>query len=516
MKFKTKIWMLPVCAAAVFVVGCLISYAVGTSTSATLERLRQQDYPALEVITKIERNVENFRLTLQAAAAEGDEDKLKDLQTLAAATLGSVDALANIEGQGELAAQLRQGANAYQNAGLGAIGAMLGKKDVGDQLTQMQKHMAALDGQIAASKQQAAQTVESTQDALATGVRRSLMVVLGTCLAALLTLGVASKLIVASVWKDLGDEPTRLSQAMRSIAEGDLSPGVASAAAGAHVGSMSAALGGMVAQLRRTIGQIRQAVESINTASSEIASGNQDLSARTESTASNLQQTASAMEQLTSTVGQTAESAVQARTVVGTAAQAAQRGGDIVTQVVTNMTEINAASRKITDIIGVIDGIAFQTNILALNAAVEAARAGEQGRGFAVVASEVRSLAQRSAQAAKEIKTLIGVSSEKVESGTQLVNDAGAAMREIVAGVQNVTSIIAEISDAASEQSLGIGNVNQAVAQLDQMTQQNSALVEQSAAAAGSLREQAQQLADAVAVFRVGAAFHQELKAISH
>jgi methyl-accepting chemotaxis protein len=203
-------------------------------------------------------------------------------------------------------------------------------------------------------------------------------------------------------------------------------------------------------------------------------------------------------------VRHSADSAQQANQLASAAAQSAQRGGEIVSQVVTSMDEINAASRKIGEIIGVIDGIAFQTNILALNAAVEAARAGEQGRGFAVVAGEVRTLAQRSAQAAREIKTLIGASSEKVESGANLVRDAGQSMQEIVAGVRRVTDIIGEISAAAVEQSGGIGQVNQAVSELDRMTQQNAALVEQSAAAASSMREQASKLAQAVATFRIG------------
>jgi len=256
--------------------------------------------------------------------------------------------------------------------------------------------------------------------------------------------------------------------------------------------------------LRQVVGDVRLSSASIENASREVAMGNADLSVRTEQTASNLQQTASSMGQLTGTVGQSADSARQASQLASSAAEVAQRGGQVVAQVVTTMHEINASSKKIGDIIGTIDGIAFQTNILALNAAVEAARAGEQGRGFAVVASEVRSLAQRSAQAAREIKALIGASVEKVDSGSRLVADAGSTMTEIVASVQRVADIIGEVMAAATEQSQGIGQVNGAVAQLDQMTQQNAALVEQSAAAAESLKEQAQRLATLVATFNVG------------
>jgi methyl-accepting chemotaxis protein len=237
-------------------------------------------------------------------------------------------------------------------------------------------------------------------------------------------------------------------------------------------------------QLSALVGQVRKASDNIHTASNEVASGNADLSARTEQTASNLQQAASSMEQLTGTVKHSADAATQASQMAGSASEVARRGGEVVGQVVATMDEINHASRRIGDIIGVIDGIAFQTNILALNAAVEAARAGEQGRGFAVVAGEVRSLAGRSAEAAREIKALISASVEKVESGSRQVQDAGQTMNEIVASVQRVTDIIREISAAASEQSQGIGQVNASVGHLDQMTQQNAALVEQSAAAA--------------------------------
>jgi methyl-accepting chemotaxis protein len=272
-----------------------------------------------------------------------------------------------------------------------------------------------------------------------------------------------------------------------------------------ELGDLLRALSEMQSSLHQVVTQVRSATDSISTASTEIATGNQDLSQRTEQTASNLQETASSMEQLTGTVKQSADSARQANQLAASAAEVAARGGNVVSQVVTTMDEINASSKKISDIIGVIDGIAFQTNILALNAAVEAARAGEQGRGFAVVASEVRSLAGRSAEAAKEIKGLIGASVDRVEAGSRLVAEAGTTMNEIVGSVQRVSDIIGEITAASSEQSDGIGQVNTAVTQLDQMTQQNAALVEESAAAAESLKQQAKSLAQVVATFRLSA-----------
>ncbi len=287
-----------------------------------------------------------------------------------------------------------------------------------------------------------------------------------------------------------------------SIARGDLTVKI-DTARGDEFGDLMRSLDSMARSLGQMVNQVRLSTDSIAVASAEIASGNNDLAQRTEHTSGHLQSTASAMAQLTSTMQQSTGSARQAGTLVANASAVAIKGGEVVRRVVVTMGEINLSSRKISDIIGVIDGIAFQTNILALNAAVEAARAGDQGRGFAVVASEVRSLAKRSADAAKEIKVLIGTSVDKVASGTQLVSDAGATMDDIVQSVRKVTEVIAEISAASAEQSAGISHVNNAIGNLDQMTQQNAALVEQSAAAAESLRQQSVQLAQTVAAFKV-------------
>ncbi len=322
--------------------------------------------------------------------------------------------------------------------------------------------------------------------------------------AASFVLGIgAALLITRSVLAQIGGEPAEAKRIVGEIAQGNLAVSIALRAGDRD--SLLAAMQGMKDRLAAIVSQVRASSDSIATGSSQIASGNADLSQRTEEQASNLQQTAASMEQLSGTVKTSAATAAQANQLASGASAAAAHGGEMVGHVVETMQEISAASKKIADIIGTIDGIAFQTNILALNAAVEAARAGEQGRGFAVVAGEVRTLAQRSAEAAKEIKTLIGASVDKVEAGARQVNDAGASMNEIVAQVQRVSQMIGELSNAATEQSSGIGQVNDAMTQLDQVTQQNAALVEQSAAAAESLKQQADQLVRAVAVFKLAA-----------
>jgi len=353
--------------------------------------------------------------------------------------------------------------------------------------------LKALDGLAARSAAEAHQAAVEAHAAS----RRAGVLMLGT-----LALALAAS-VLSTLWIARRNR-RRLAvavQAAEAIAAGDLTVRV-DAGGGDEVARVLASVGHMQERLRDTILRIREGVQSVASASSEIAAGNANLSARTEQQASSLQQTAASIEQMTGSVGHSAESARQAKELAGNASAVAQQGGRAVGDAVATMEEIRASSGRMADIIGVIDGIAFQTNILALNAAVEAARAGEQGRGFAVVASEVRSLAQRSAQAAKEIKALIDASVQKVATGSDLVGAAGTTMTDILSQVQRVDQLVNEISASATEQSSGIGQVNAAVSQIDHMTQQNAALVEQSAAAAESLRSLAEQLAQTVAVFR--------------
>jgi methyl-accepting chemotaxis protein len=414
--------------------------------------------------------------------------------------------MADQGGDGGKTSPIEEGLNGYTELATPVLrqltsGAITSVSDANNQLGPAKKVAHAMEQELPklkdrlAQEEQAANTERSRVTHLAY-VIVAVILALAVAVVAPLTLG-----NMVSICRPI-DQARDFAQ---QIATGNLIPQSIDVSHRDEPGVMLHALVAMQVSLRTIVGEVRQATDNISTASRQIAAGNHDLSSRTEQTASNLQETAASIEEIASTVRQSADSARQANLMATSAAEVASRGGVVVSQVVATMEDINASSRKIVDIISVIDGIAFQTNILALNAAVEAARAGEEGRGFAVVASEVRSLAQRSAEAAKEIKALIGASVDKVEAGSRLVGDAGATMTEIVSSVQHVSSIIHEITTASSEQNTGIGEINTAIANLDQMTQQNSALVEESAAAAESLKDQAAALAGLVSTFRLSA-----------
>jgi methyl-accepting chemotaxis protein len=360
---------------------------------------------------------------------------------------------------------------------------------------QQSRYFEQLDKFIAS---QNAAMRQAGQDAAAITRRTQMLILMLAAAACALSLGVAF-LSTRSITRPLA----QVVQIARRVADGDLTSDIGVDSRD-EAGQMMEALRHMNASLIRIVGEVRSSTESMSGVSGEIASGNLDLSSRTEAQASSLAQTSSSMRELTDTVQQNADNARQANALAGKASEVAARGGSVVSHVIATMGSITQSSKKIVDIIGVIDGIAFQTNILALNAAVEAARAGEQGRGFAVVAAEVRSLAQRSAAAAKEIKLLIGDSVDKVHEGSHLVEQAGVTMAEVVESVRRVTDIMSEITAASVEQSAGIAQVSQTIVEMDQTTQENAALVEEAAAAAAAMQEQAARLARAVSVFKLG------------
>ncbi|MFG6414549.1 methyl-accepting chemotaxis protein [Roseateles sp. DC23W] len=501
---------------AVAGIGGLIGFS-GIQKSAQINDLATQMYDR-EIAGMLHASEANMQLLLAgrgirtailAATQAERQDALQRVgERLAQAReeLGQARGFFSTEEGRKLVDDANAALQAY-TAGLRTVGSVLETENLADARASTAKMLEArklaeradeLLGQLVTRKRDDARALNETTDRIYTEIRWLLAsLTVGGVLAGV----VIGWLLTRSLTRSLGGEPADVARAAVAIASGDLTTPINRSRA--RPGSVVAAMGDMQQALRDVVGSVRQASDSIATGAGQIAAGNADLSQRTEEQASNLEETAASMEELTSTVQNSADSSRQATQLAREASEAARRGGSVVGQVVTTMGEINDSSRRIFDIIGVIDGIAFQTNLLALNAAVEAARAGEQGRGFAVVAGEVRTLAQKSAGAAKEIKHLIQDSVAKVDSGSQLVDAAGQAMEDIVTRVQRVSDLIGEITAATLEQTAGIGQINEAVTQLDSVTQQNAALVEQSAAAADSLNMQTRQLVQAVAVFKL-------------
>ncbi|KQM76039.1 methyl-accepting chemotaxis protein [Xylophilus sp. Leaf220] len=460
----------------------------------------------------VARAVRNMALLTDAAQMEAEKKRTAEARTANTATIAALSKTITSSNGRALLAEVEKLRTPYNQTVDKAMAlAIGGKRDEARDvlLNEVRPTQSALFASLETLNKYQRELMQSAVDqsernAASAGLTMLVVAALAAVLGALLAWAITRRVKV-----QLGGEPAYAAAIAQEVARGNLAVDVLLKKGDST--SMLAAMELMRGSLSRVVSEVRQGSESIATGAGQIATGNADLSQRTEEQASNLQQTAASMEEMNSTIKQNAETVRTATQMAQSASTTASRGGEVVGEVVRTMEDISASSRKIGDIIGVIDGIAFQTNILALNAAVEAARAGEQGRGFAVVASEVRSLAQRSATAAKEIKTLIGESVEKVDAGTRLVGEAGTTIGEVVDQARRVADLIGEIGAATHEQSQGISQVSDAVNQLDQVTQQNAALVEESAAAADSLNHQAARLVDVVSVFRLDASTAQAL-----
>jgi methyl-accepting chemotaxis protein len=503
MSIKRRIWALPVISTIIFGLGVAVSASIATGALNSIHMTESVDFPALGASKALAAEIEAVTNGLRDAVSEGDKARVPQLNELAGKVRGRLGEIGKIDGQEASAKRLSKEFEDYYAPALSSAKIMLELEQGDAQATvgKMQGALTTLNADVAKFNESAQQQFKAGIERSASKVRSVVTSIVITALIVILALAVVSWFVVRTIWQQLGGEPEYAREIAQGVAAGDLSMEIRTEQG--DTGSLLVALKEMRARLATMVAEIKTSAETISMASAEIASGNADLASRTESQASSLGNTTRAMDSLTDTVRANAANANQANELVVSATSIATRGGEVVGNVVQTMGSISESSKKIVDIISVIDGIAFQTNILALNAAVEAARAGEQGRGFAVVAGEVRTLAQRSAAAAKEIKELITASVSKVTAGTALVDEAGATMDQIVNSVRKVHDIMAEISEAGQRQSQGIEQIGRAIDDMDQTTQQNAALVEEASAAAESLSDQTVQLSNALAVFKL-------------
>ncbi len=506
MKFSSRITAFGVTPAVIFIVALLSSIGALMNAQREFHRYTQTEQAVEQSLAEMYAQGLQMGQAMRNILLDPQNPKAFDNLKTAEKDYNAAFARAQTSAQGsELEAALsklpalRAAQKLAQDKVLGLVAANTDAKEVINK--EETPAWRELKAELLKQGKAATQVSQATYARVSSTISMAVAVSIGLAvLAALVTL-VLSLRMMSTLRKELGGDPAAARAALQAIAQGDLDTRIDNQGGSE---SLMGVMAQMDASLKKLVTEVRDSASSIATASSEIAQGDADLSARTESQAAALEQTSASMEQLSDTVKQNANNAAQANQLALNASAVAVQGGEVVAQVVDTMRGINEASRKISDIISVIDGIAFQTNILALNAAVEAARAGEQGRGFAVVASEVRSLAGRSAEAAKEIKTLINTSVERVEQGSALVDQAGTTMHDVVTSIKRVTDIVGEISAASNEQSMGVSQVGEAVSQMDQVTQQNAAMVEEMAAAAASLKAQAQDLVQTVSVFKLG------------
>ncbi|WEM94194.1 methyl-accepting chemotaxis protein [Telluria mixta] len=503
MSIKRKIWALPAVSILVFGLGIGASSMIATDALHAIDRTARLDYPLLDLTKTLTQEVGAVADGLRDAVGEADRARLGQIAVQAATVRTRLVRLAGMEGQRAAGDRLGKEFDAYYGPALTSARIMLDmeKGDVQAEVESMQKAQRVLQADLARTSEDARRQFQAGIGRSAAGVQDVLWTMVLTALLVVGGLVAVSWFVVKAIWREMGGEPEYARAIAQAVARGDLSMEIRAARAD----SVLAALGEMRTRLATLVAGIKVSADTIASASAEIARGNADLAGRTLAQADDLDLTSRSMRELTGTVEQNTASVSEAGRLAASASRIATRGGAVVDSVVATMGAINASAGRIVDIIAVIDGIAFQTNILALNAAVEAARAGEQGRGFAVVASEVRNLAQRSAAAAKEIKVLIGDSVAKVDAGCALVDEAGATMQQIVASVRKVETIMDEISEAGARQAAGIAQIGRAIGSMDGMTQQNSALVEEAAAVAEALSGQTAHLTGALAVFRLEA-----------
>jgi len=506
MRFKHRIWLLPIMTAVIMSAGIAVNSRITSRASDALARAEKVQYPTVEVLRSMRAEVTKIQETLQQAVVEGDRAAVGAVTIHEASVRASIKELAALEGPTDtLALKLGQQFDNYYSASVKATGILLGTQtgDSASAIAGMQTANQDLTALLSASNDKAVVDFRSLLAGGATDVRQTLNVSIISAAIMLAILGAGSWILISSVFGSLGGEPEAAVEIVRRIATGDFTARV-----DVRPGDESSLLHG-IATLRIKLGDlirdIHRSSAAVDAAAGDMNVAVGELSDRTSAQAASLDETSTSMDQMTAIVKRNAENSGDATKLAVAARSQAEIGGAVVHRAVGAMTEINSSSKRIADIIGVIDEIAFQTNLLALNAAVEAARAGEQGRGFAVVASEVRNLAQRSSTAAREIKTLIQDSVAKVQDGQTLVNESGQHLNDIVTSVKKAANIISEMSSASQEQSHSVEEVNKAIKKMDKMTHQNSAMVERTSAVADKMSEQAKQLINIVALFRIEA-----------